>query len=295
MPAAIIDGKAIAGQIREEIRRDARSFISQRGITPGLAFVLVGDNPASRSYVRSKGKACAELGYYSVTEELPAESSQDRILETVRRFNGDAKIHGVLVQLPLPAHVDEHEVLNAIDYRKDVDGLHPVNVGRLVLGLRGLRPCTPVGIQELLLRSGHDPSGRHVVIVGRSNIVGKPVLNILLQKERGANAVVTIAHTGAHDIAAVTRQADILVAAMGKPESITGAMVKPGAVVIDVGINRIPDPSSKAGTRLVGDVHFDSVSGVASAITPVPGGVGPMTIVMLMRNTLLAAGGELYR
>ncbi len=295
MPAAIIDGKAIAGQIREEIRRDAGSFISQRGITPGLAFVLVGDNPASRSYVRSKGKACAELGYYSVTEELPAESSQDRILETVRRFNGDAKIHGVLVQLPLPAHVDEHEVLNAIDYRKDVDGLHPVNVGRLVLGLRGLRPCTPVGIQELLLRSGHDPSGRHVVILGRSNIVGKPVLNILLQKERGANAVVTIAHTGAHDIAAVTRQADILVAAMGKPESITGAMVKPGAVVIDVGINRIPDPSSKAGTRLVGDVHFDSVSRVASAITPVPGGVGPMTIVMLMRNTLLAAGGELYR
>jgi methylenetetrahydrofolate dehydrogenase (NADP+)/methenyltetrahydrofolate cyclohydrolase len=206
----------------------------------------------------------------------------------------DDRIHGILVQLPLPGHIREEAVLSAIDYRKDVDGFHPVNVGRLVLGQKCLRPCTPVGVQELLMRSGNDPSGKHVVVVGRSNIVGKPVMNILLQKQKGANAVVTIAHTGAGDISAYTMEADILVAAMGKPECITGTMIKPGAVVIDVGINRIDDASAKNGYRLVGDVQFASASTVASAITPVPGGVGPMTIAILMRNTCEAAKGEIY-
>jgi methylenetetrahydrofolate dehydrogenase (NADP+)/methenyltetrahydrofolate cyclohydrolase len=207
----------------------------------------------------------------------------------IEGFNGDKRIHGILVQLPLPQQINAQHVLEAIDYRKDVDGFHPQNVGRLVIGLDCLKPCTPAGVQQLLVRSGNDPGGKHVVVVGRSNIVGKPVMNILLQKERGANAVVTIAHTGVRDFTPLTRQADILIAAIGRPEAIHGSMLREGCVVIDVGINRVPDPASKGGHRLVGDVHFASAVQVARAITPVPGGVGPMTIAMLMKNTLEAA------
>jgi methylenetetrahydrofolate dehydrogenase (NADP+)/methenyltetrahydrofolate cyclohydrolase len=294
MSAEIIDGKTIAAQIKAEVKERTDALRRERGIRPGLAFILVGEDPASQSYVRSKGKACEELGFHSITEKLPASTTQDELLALIDRFNHDPATHGILVQLPLPKQIDEQKIIEAIDYRKDVDGFHPVNVGRLVIGLPGLRPCTPAGVQELLLRSGHDPAGKHVVVVGRSNIVGKPVLNILLQKQKGANAVVTVAHTGAGDLAPYVRQADILIAAIGKPEAIAGSMLKPGCVVIDVGINRVPDPSTKTGTRMVGDVHFASASAVASAITPVPGGVGPMTIAMLMQNTLLAAKGEIY-
>ncbi len=295
MSATLIDGKAFAADIRSEVKSQSEALRRERGTIPGLAFILVGEDPASQSYVRSKGKACEEMGFHSVTERLPATAAQDDVLACVRRFNADRSIHGILVQLPLPGHIHEQTVIEAIDYRKDVDGLHPVNMGRLVLGLDCLRPCTPEGVQELLLRSGHDPAGKHVVVVGRSNIVGKPVLNILLQKRRGANAVVTIAHTGAADLSAYVREADILVAAIGKPGAIHGSMLKPGCVVIDVGINRIPDPSSRTGSRIIGDVHFPSAVEVASAITPVPGGVGPMTIALLMRNTLRAARGDMYQ
>lgn len=295
MPALIIDGKAIAEQIKAEVKRDAERLKRERGIVPGLAFILVGEGPASQVYVRSKGKACEEMGFHSITERLPETISQQELLTLIHRCNHDPKIHGILVQLPLPKHIDESTIIEAIDFKKDVDGFHPVNVGRLVLGHKCFRPCTPAGVQELLLRGGNDPSGKHVVVVGRSNIVGKPVMNILLQKQRGANAVVTIAHTGTSDLSTYTKQADILVAAIGKAEAIRGDMLKPGCVVIDVGINRIPDPTAKSGTRLVGDVHFASASNVARAITPVPGGVGPMTIAMLMKNTLLAAEGAMYK
>ncbi len=291
MPAAIIDGKKIAEEIRREVKRETERLIAERGITPGLAFVLVGENPASKSYVRMKGKACAEMGFHSVTKELPASTTQTDLVSLIRTFNNDNSIHGVLVQLPLPKHIDEQVILETVDYRKDVDGFHPVNVGRLSLGLPCFKPCTPLGVQELLMRSGHDPAGKHVVIVGRSNIVGKPVMNILLQKKSGANAIVTLVHTGAKDIGTYTKQAEILIVAMGKPECISGAMIKPGAVVIDVGINRVVDRHAKNGYRLVGDVHFESAVKVAGAITPVPGGVGPMTIAMLMKNTLSAAKG----
>jgi methylenetetrahydrofolate dehydrogenase (NADP+)/methenyltetrahydrofolate cyclohydrolase len=289
MSATLIDGKAIAARIREEVRAGSAELRREHGVTPGLAFVLVGDDPASEVYVRSKGRACDDLGFHSVTERLPASTTEETVVALVTRFNRDPAIHGILVQLPLPRHINEQRVIETIDPGKDVDGFHPINVGRLVIGLETLRPCTPAGVQELLVRSGHDPAGKHVVVVGRSNIVGKPVLNLLLQKQRGANAVVTVAHTGAQDLAALVRQGDIVIAAIGKAGAITGSMLKPGCVVIDVGINRIPDPSAKNGTRLVGDVDFASASAVASAITPVPGGVGPMTIAMLMHNTLTAA------
>jgi methylenetetrahydrofolate dehydrogenase (NADP+)/methenyltetrahydrofolate cyclohydrolase len=226
---------------------------------------------------------------HSETLRLPADTSEAVVIAQVNAWNADPRIHGILVQMPLPKHINEQRVIETIDPRKDVDGFHPVNVGRLVIGIECLRPCTPAGIQELLVRSGNDPAGKHVVVVGRSNIVGKPIANILLQKAKGANAVVTIAHTGMKDITPFIRQADILIAAVGKPESITGDMLKPGCVVIDVGINRIDDPSVPKGYRNVGDVHFASASEVASAITPVPGGVGLMTIAMLMQNTLVAA------
>ncbi len=289
MSAKIIDGKKIAEEIRLEIKQETVRLKTERGIVPGLAFILVGENPASQSYVKMKGKACDEVGFYSVTEKLPVETSEEELLQLIEQFNHDEKIHGILVQLPLPKHFNEERILNAIAYRKDVDGFHPINVGRLVTGQECLKPCTPLGVQELLARSGNDPSGKHVVVVGRSNIVGKPVMNILLQKQKGANAVVTIAHTGTKDISYFTKQADILIAAIGKAESITGEMLKPGVVVIDVGINRVEDSSAKSGYRIVGDVHFASASQVASAITPVPGGVGPMTIAMLLKNTLQAA------
>ena len=294
MSAIIIDGKKIAEEIRREVKESAALLKSRTGIVPGLAFILVGENPASQSYVKSKGKACEELGFYSVTEKVPESITETEVLSMIDAFNKDAKIHGILVQLPLPKHINEQRVIETIDYRKDVDGLHPVNVGRLVLGLDCLAPCTPRGIMELLSRSGIDPNGRHVVVVGRSNLVGKPVMNMLLQKRPGANAIVTIAHTGAKDIAPYVREADIVIAAIGKPGMVTGAMLKPGCVVIDVGINRIPDASTKTGTRIVGDVDFPSASAVASALTPVPGGVGPMTIAMLMKNTLRAAEGSIY-
>jgi len=294
MAARIIDGKKIAEQIKREVKLEAETLKSSRGITPGLAFILVGDNPGSQAYVRMKGKACGEMVFTSVTEILPAETSESTVLQLIDKFNRDRNIHGILVQLPLPKHISEERVLNAVDYRKDVDGFHPINVGRLVTGQKCLKPCTPVGVQELLLRSGYDPAGKHVVIVGRSNIVGKPLMNLLLQKQQGANAVVTIAHTGTKEISYFTKQADILVAAMGRAEYITGDMIKKGSVVIDVGMNRVDDSSSKSGYRLVGDVQFASASLVAGAITPVPGGVGPMTIAMLMKNTLLAAQGDLY-
>ncbi len=294
MSASLIDGKKIAEDIKREIKLETEKLKAEHGLTPGLAFILVGENPASQSYVKMKGKGCDEMGFYSITEKLPAETSESIILQLINQFNLDPKIHGILIQLPLPKHINEDKIISAIDYRKDVDGFHPINIGRMVIGLPCLKPCTPAGIQELLIRSGNDPAGKHVVIVGRSNIVGKPIANILLQKQKGANAVVTIAHTGAKDISYFSKQADILIAAMGKPECITGDMIKPGAVVIDVGINRVNDATAKNGYRIVGDVHFESASKIASAITPVPGGVGPMTIAMVLRNTLLAAQQKIY-
>lgn len=289
MSARIIDGKKIADEIKAAVKRDGEKLKAEKGVVPGLGFILVGENPASQVYVRMKGKACDEVGFYSVTEKMAADTPETVVLIKIEEWNNDPKIHGILVQLPLPKQINEERVVQSVDPRKDVDGFHPINVGKLVMGRETFRPCTPAGVQELLLRSGVDPSGKHIVVVGRSNIVGKPVANILLQKQKGANAVVTVCHTGAKDLSLYTKQADILIAAMGQPECITGEMVKPGAVVVDVGVNRIDDPSAKNGYRLVGDVHFASASQVASAITPVPGGVGPMTIAMLMKNTLLAA------
>jgi methylenetetrahydrofolate dehydrogenase (NADP+)/methenyltetrahydrofolate cyclohydrolase len=289
MPAQIINGRKISEEIKKEVKQKKEALFNETGIVPGLAFILVGDNPASQVYVNMKGKACEELGFYSVTIELPAQTTEDELIEKIKVLNNDSKIHGILVQLPLPAHIDEQKVLQAIDPIKDVDGFHPVNVGKLVIGLDTYLPCTPAGIQELLKRSDINPSGKHVVVVGRSNIVGKPIANILLQKRDWANATVTVCHTGTRDISYFTRQADILIVAMGKPEFIRGDMIKPGAVVIDVGVNRIDDPNAEKGYRIVGDVHFESAFEVAGAITPVPGGVGPMTIAMLMKNTLQAA------
>ncbi len=294
MTATLIDGKKIAEDIKREIKLETDKLKAEREITPGLAFILVGENPASQSYVKMKGKGCEEMGFYSITEKVPAETSESKVLQLINQFNLNPKIHGILVQLPLPKYIDEQKVIAAVDYRKDVDGFHPINIGRMVIGLPCLKPCTPVGVQELLLRSGNDPAGKHVVVLGRSNIVGKPVMNILLQKQKGANAVVTIAHTGVKDISYFSKQADILIAAMGKPECITGDMIKPGAIVIDVGINRVDDPTAKNGYRIVGDVHFESASKVASAITPVPGGVGPMTIAMVLRNTFFCAQNKIY-
>jgi methylenetetrahydrofolate dehydrogenase (NADP+)/methenyltetrahydrofolate cyclohydrolase len=287
--ADIIDGKKIAEEIRREVREEASQLKARHGITPGLAFILVGENPASESYVRSKEKACAESGFYSVTERMAADTSEQALLDKVREFNNNPKIHGLLVQLPLPKHINESKIIEAINPQKDVDGFHPYNVGKLMIGEDTFKPCTPAGIQEMLARSGNDPSGKHVVIVGRSNIVGKPIANILFQKQAGANAVVTLAHTGARDLAKYTKLADILIAAIGKPQFITGSMLRDGVVVIDVGINRVPDPTAKNGTRIVGDVDFESASRVAKAISPVPGGVGLMTIAMLLKNTLKAA------
>jgi methylenetetrahydrofolate dehydrogenase (NADP+)/methenyltetrahydrofolate cyclohydrolase len=289
MAAQRIEGKPVAEQIKNEVREGVAQLLKDKGVRPGLGVILVGEDPASQTYVNSKGKACADLGMHSETLRMPADTSEAVVIAQVSAWNADPRIHGILVQMPLPKHINEQRVIEAIDPRKDVDGFHPVNVGRLVIGMECLRPCTPAGIQELLIRSGIDPAGKHVVVVGRSNIVGKPIANILLQKAKGANAVVTIAHTGMKDIKPLIRQADILIAAVGKPESITGNMLKPGCVVIDVGINRLADPSLPKGYRNVGDVHFASASEVASAITPVPGGVGLMTIAMLMQNTLLAA------
>lgn len=292
MSANIIKGSEIAEQIRAELRTDIAA-LKEKGITPGLAVVLVGEDPASQSYVRMKGKACEDLGLFSQTIIKPADTSEEELLDLIDSLNADPRIHGILVQLPLPKHIDENKVILRIEPDKDVDGFHPINVGKMLIGEPCFLPCTPHGIQEMLIRSGNDPEGKHVVVVGRSNIVGKPVAAILVQKKKGANATVTIAHSRTKDLASITRTGDILVAAMGSPEFIKADMVKEGAVVIDVGSNRIEDPSVKKGYRWAGDVDFERVKEKASAITPVPGGVGPMTIVMLMKNTVLSASRTL--
>ena len=289
MVAKIIDGAHIAQEVRAEVAADVQEMLSRHGVTPGLAAVLVGDDPASAIYVRNKGRACQEVGIFSETFHLPQETPQQELLALVERLNGDGRFHGILVQLPLPPQIDEGTVTRALDPAKDVDGLHPMNVGRLVEGEPRFIPGTPAGIQQLLLRSGYAPEGKHVVICGRSNIVGKPLAILLMQKREGANATVTLCHTGTRDLAAMTRQADILVVAAGRPNTVTAEMVKEGVVVIDVAVNRVPDASQRRGYRLVGDVDFEGVSQVAEAITPVPGGVGPMTIAMLLHNTLHAA------
>ncbi len=291
MTATIIDGRAVSREIREELRQRVEA-LKQKGIAPGLAFVLVGDNPASMSYVASKNQGAAEVGINSHTFQLPADTPQDALIEVVQSLNCDPAWNGILVQLPLPPAISEDAVINAIDPAKDVDGIHPANIGRLLRGEPTFKPATPAGVQQLLLRSGNDPAGKHVVICGRSNIVGKPLAAILMQKAPGANATVTVCHTRTRDLAAMTLQADILVAAMGVARAITGDMVREGTVVIDVGNNRIEDASRKSGFRLVGDVDYDTVVGKAAAITPVPGGVGPMTVTMLLYNTVLAAEGR---
>jgi len=288
--ATLISGKEISQEIREEIRQRVAELKRARGLTPGLATVLVGDDPASHMYVGMKNKAAKEAGLHSEQITLPGSTPQDELLGLIAGLNANPEIHGILVQLPLPDHIDDQAVLVAIDPDKDVDGFHPVNVGRLSTGDPDvLAPCTPLGVIEMLVRSGYDPEGRHAVVVGRSNIVGRPMASLLLRKGRGGNATVTVAHSRTRDLGAVTRLADILVVAMGRPETITADMVKPGAVVIDVGTNRVDDPTRERGYRVVGDVAFDEVKEVAEAISPVPGGVGPMTIAMLLSNTVDAA------
>ena len=285
--AKIIDGKKAAAEIRAEVKRSVQT-LKRRKITPGLTVVLVGDDPASHLYVRNKERACAEAGIRSRIERLPATCTQRRVLNLVKKLNDDPTVHGILVQSPLPGHMDEFNVTCTIDPAKDVDGFHPVNVGKLLIGEATLVSCTPQGVQHLLARYGYDPAGKHVVIVGRSNIVGKPLAALLMQKAHGANATVTVCHSRTKGLAAMTRQADILIAAIGVPEFIKPRMVKEGAVVIDVGMNRIQDKRTGKG-RFVGDVAFAGVSKKARAITPVPGGVGPMTVAMLLRNTVKAA------
>ncbi|MBI2907781.1 MAG: bifunctional 5,10-methylene-tetrahydrofolate dehydrogenase/5,10-methylene-tetrahydrofolate cyclohydrolase [Chloroflexi bacterium] len=289
MAATVISGNQVAAEIRAELTEKVKDLKAKRGITPGLAVILVGEDPASVSYVTGKAKAAQEIGILEETTRLPADTSEADLLKLIAKLNKDPKFNGILVQLPLPKHIDENKVLYAIDPIKDVDGFHPVNVGKLLIGDPYFMPCTPHGVQQLLVRSGNDPAGKHVVICGRSNIVGKPLAAILLQKEKGANAIVTVVHTAAKDISYYTRQADIVVAAMGRPNTITADMVGDGVVVIDVGVNRVNDPTKKSGFRLVGDVDYEAVSQKASAITPVPGGVGPMTITMLMVNTVRAS------
>jgi len=288
MTAQLISGNEIAKQIREELRQEIANLKAKHNLVPGLATVLVGEDPASQVYVGQKEKTSKDLGVYSERHDLPANTSQEDLIKLINRLNKDPKIHGILVQLPLPKHLNEEEVLYAIDPKKDVDGFHPVNVGKLMIGEPDYLPCTPHGIQQLLIRSGVKIEGAEVVVVGRSNIVGKPIANILLQKKPGANATVTICHTGTRDLAFHTRRADILIVAAGKAKAITADMVRDGVVVIDVGVNQIG--TTKDGKRiLAGDVDFDAVKEKAKAITPVPGGVGPMTITMLMMNTLRAA------
>jgi methylenetetrahydrofolate dehydrogenase (NADP+)/methenyltetrahydrofolate cyclohydrolase len=288
MTAKIIDGKRMADEIRAELREEVAK-LKARGVTPGLGVILVGGDPASISYVTAKERACAEAGIHSDDNRLPGSVAQIELLALVDRINNDPAIHGVLVQLPLPRHLDESTVLRSVRPDKDVDGFHPLNVGKMVLGERAFLPCTPHAVVEILVRSGVAIAGAHVVVVGRSNIVGKPVANLLLQKKEHANATVTVCHTATRDLGAFTRQADILIVAAGRPGAITGDMVKAGAVVIDVGVNRVADASRRSGFRLVGDVDFEAVKERAALITPVPGGVGPMTITMLLANTVESA------
>ena len=292
--AKILDGKALAQEIRNEVAAGVAEMQRNHGVTPGLAAVLVGDDPASAIYVRNKRKACDEVGMVSDTICLPGNSTTEKVLEAVDGLNKNPRFHGILVQLPLPTQIDELAVIESMNPDKDVDGLHPFNVGKLVQGRADFIPGTPAGIQQILLRSGHDPSGTNVVVCGRSDIVGKPMALLLMQRAHGANATVTVCHTHTKNMEEITSQADILVAAIGSPNAITADMVKEGAIVIDVGINRVSDDSRKRGYRLNGDVNFAEVSEKAAAITPVPGGVGPMTIAMLLVNTLTAARNSIH-
>ena len=288
MACKLISGPEVSSEIYGELRARIEKLKSQ-GTTPGLAVILVGDDPASQIYVRNKGRKCEELGMRSETIVLPKETTEEELLARIDSLNKDPSIHGFLVQLPLPKHIDEDKVIESIDPSKDVDGFHPVNVGRMLIGKPGFLPATPAGVQQMLIRSGIETAGKHVVVVGRSNIVGKPMAALMVQRGFGADSTVTIVHSKTKDLASITRQADILIVAIGKPRFITADMVKEGAAVIDVGTNRIEDPASPKGSRLVGDVDFDEVRKKASAITPVPGGVGPMTICMLMANAVKAA------
>ncbi|WP_400246508.1 bifunctional 5,10-methylenetetrahydrofolate dehydrogenase/5,10-methenyltetrahydrofolate cyclohydrolase [Methanomethylophilus alvi] len=288
MTAKLILGKDVSEQIYGELRQRIESLRS-KGIVPGLAVVLVGEDPASQVYVRMKGRKCEELGMHSVTIVMPESTTQDALLAKVAELNADPSIHGFLIQLPLPAHIDEKAVINAVDPSKDVDCFHPYNVGKMLIGEPEFLPATPAGVQQMLVRSGVDIRGKHVVVVGRSNIVGKPMAAMMMQKGPGADSTVTVVHSRTEGLADITRQADILIVAIGKAGFVTADMVKDGAVVVDVGTNRVADPSAKNGSRLVGDVDFETVKEKASMITPVPGGVGPMTICMLMANAVSAA------
>ena len=289
MTADIISGKEIAQEIRDELKTEIAEFKEKHNVTPGLAVILVGEDPASQVYVGQKSKGCDEVGIIEETFRMDAETSEETLLNKIDELNNDPKWHGILVQLPLPKHIDEKKVINKIAVEKDVDGFHPISVGKLMIGEEGFLPCTPHGVQQMLMRSGNDPKGKHVVVVGRSNIVGKPMTNILLQKKDGANATVTICHTGTPNIADFTKQADIVIAAAGRPNTVTADMVKDGVVVIDVGVNRVDAPDTKRGFKLVGDVDFEAVKEKAKAISPVPGGVGPMTVTMLLVNTFESA------
>ncbi|GBE02782.1 bifunctional protein FolD protein [bacterium BMS3Bbin06] len=299
MSAKIINGKEIAAQIREELKKEVAGMKDKHGIVPGLVTILVGENPASVSYVTGKQKAAHEIGFYSIQDNQPEDITEEDLLKLVDKYNRDPKIHGILVQLPLPRHINEKKVINAIDPDKDVDCFHPINVGRLMIGGDEVKflPCTPAGIRELIVRSGYETSGAEVVVVGRSNIVGKPIANILLQKGKGANATVTVVHTGTKNLEAHCRRAEILIVAAGVPNLVKPEWIKPGACVIDVGVNRVGEKKSEKTGRMVpilkGDVDFDAAKEIAGAITPVPGGVGPMTITMLMYNTVQAAKNTL--
>ena len=288
MTAALIDGVRIAADVRREVAGGVADLKSRHGVTPGLVAVLVGDDPASAVYVRNKERAAVEAGMRSEVRRLAVDITREQLLDELALLNADDSVHGYITQLPLPPHIDEDEVMEAISPSKDVDGLNPFNIGRLVTGRPVFVPATPAAIQEMLVRSGHDPEGRHVVVCGRSNIVGRPVANLLIQRSAGANATVTVCHTRTRNLPEITRRADILIAAIGQPRYVTADMVSEGVVVIDVGINRIDAPERKRGYRLVGDVDFEPVAEKAAAITPVPGGVGPMTIAMLLRSTLEA-------
>lgn len=285
----ILDGAALGREIRGEVAAGVLEMQERHGVTPGLAAVLVGGDAASAIYVRNKGRACDEAGMFSEIFHLSEETTEGEVLDLVGKLNGDARFHGILVQLPLPPQIEETVIIEALEPGKDVDGLHPYNLGKLLQGVPDFIPATPAGIQQILVRNGYDPGGKHVVVCGRSNIVGKPLATLLLQRREGSNATVTVTHTRTADLGEITRQADILVAAMGQPRAITADMVKDGVVAIDVGVNRVDDPSRRRGYRLVGDMDFEGVREKAEAITPVPGGVGPMTIAMLLANTLTAA------
>jgi len=295
--AEIIDGKKIS----EEIFSEIKSELSKHKVKPGLGLILVGNNPASEVYVKMKGKKCEELGYYSVTEKNPDSITEQQLLLQIEAFNSDEKIHGILVQLPLPKHINEMKIIEAIDYKKDIDGFHPINAGRMLIGEKCFIPCTPAGIMELISRYKIETSGKNIVVLGRSNIVGKPIANLLLQKNKNArlrngqaNATVTVCHSATENISEHTKQADIIIAAIGKANFVKTEMIKDGCIIIDVGINRIEDSTKKNGYKIVGDVDYDSCFNKASMLTPVPGGVGPMTIAMLMKNTLDSALKRIY-